>query len=158
MQKITLICVGKLSSVYAKVVEDYEKRLRPLCQFKVVEVAEVVMREKQMSETLIRQTLEKEGERILAAVPKQARLAALCIEGRPMGSVDFSKWLCDASLSGQVALAIGSSHGLANSVKNRADMLLSLSEMTFPHQLARLVLTEQVYRAFMLRSNSPYHK
>ncbi len=158
MQKITLICVGKMTDIYAKAVHEYEKRLQKLCMFTVVELPEVVLHEKSLSQKVIEQTLSKEGERILAAVPKQARLLALCIEGKQMDSTSFSKTLTDPSLPGQVALVIGSSHGLSKQVKDKADLHLSLSSMTFPHQLARLLLTEQIYRAFMIQTNHAYHK
>ncbi len=158
MQKITLICMGKMTKPYAELVHEYEKRLANLCQFSVVELAEVALREKNLSEKQIRQALEKEGEHILATLPKQVRVAALCVEGKELDSHMFSHWLAQREPFAHVALLIGSSHGLSQQVKDRADMKISLSRMTLPHQLARLVLTEQVYRAQMIQAGSAYHK
>ncbi len=158
MQKITIICVGKMTKEYEKAVQEYEKRLHTLCQFSVIELSEVAMRDKNISMKSVQQTLDKEAERILASVPKQARIVALCVEGKQMDSVAFSQLLTSPTQAGSVALVIGSSHGLSDKVKQKAEVMLSFSKMTFPHQLARLVLTEQVYRAFMIHTNSAYHK
>lgn len=161
MQRVSIVCVGKLSErFYADGVREYAKRLQPLCRFEVLEVAEGRLDEKNASPALVQAALEKEAGRLLAAVPKGAKLAALCVEGRQMSSERFAAWLEEAALSGagDVAFAIGSSHGLAESVKQKALLHLSLSEFTLPHQMARLVLAEQLYRAFMIRGGSRYHK
>lgn len=161
MQRITLIALGKLNSrFYADGVAEYAKRLAPLCRFELVELAEEAIDEKAAGSTLVAAALEKEADRILAAVPKSARIVALCVEGKPLTSEAFAATLEQAALSGagDMAFIIGSSHGLSNRVKDKAALRLSISAMTLPHQLARLVLVEQIYRAFMIRGGSKYHK
>ena len=161
MQHITLLCVGKLSErFFADGVAEYAKRLGALCQFDVVEISEEAINEKNASAATEAKALEKEGARLLAALPKGAKLVALCVEGQQKPSPGLAAYLREAALSGQgdVAFAIGSSHGLCDAVKQRADLRLSLSEMTLPHQMARLVLTEQIYRAFMIQNGGKYHK
>lgn len=160
MQHITIIAVGRAAGFYADGVAEYQKRLRPLCRFALVEVAEEPLDEKSASPALVAAALEKEGQRILAAVPKNTSLVALCVEGRQLSSEAFAQKLADMAQSGApaVAFAIGSSHGLGEGVKRAAALKLSLGEMTLPHQLARLVLAEQVYRAMAIRGGSRYHK
>jgi 23S rRNA (pseudouridine1915-N3)-methyltransferase len=153
--------VGKLSEAfYAAGVAEYSKRLRPLCRFECIDMAEEGLDEKNASEVAVKAALAKEGQRILAAAPKGAQIVALCVEGKQFGSEALAKWLADGAVAGQgnVAFVIGSSHGLSEEVKQKAALKLSLSTMTFPHQLARLVLCEQVYRAFMINTGSKYHK
>ncbi|MDL2324728.1 23S rRNA (pseudouridine(1915)-N(3))-methyltransferase RlmH [Ruminococcaceae bacterium OttesenSCG-928-A16] len=161
MQRITVIALGKLNSpFYAAGVAEYAKRLAPLCKFEMVELAEESIDEKTAGPAAIQAALEKEAARILAAVPKGARIVALCVEGKPLTSEIFADYLNTAALSGagDVAFVIGSSHGLSPGIKQKAALRLSISAMTLPHQLARLVLTEQIYRAFMIRTGSKYHK
>jgi 23S rRNA (pseudouridine1915-N3)-methyltransferase len=160
VQQITIIAVGKATGYYATGVADYQKRLGALCRLNVIELAEERLDEKNASQAQIAAALEKEGARILAAVPKGAGLAALCIEGHMHSSEQFSQLIQTQAMRGasHMAFAIGSSHGLSAAVKQSARWLLSLSAMTLPHQLARLVLAEQVYRAFMIQSNTRYHK
>ena len=161
MQRVTLLCVGKLSEpFYAGGVAEYAKRLGVLCRFDAVEIAEEPLNEKNASAATAAKALEKEGARLLAALPKGARLVALCVEGKQMTSPALADYLREAALSGQgdVAFVIGSSHGLCDEIKQRADLRLSLSQMTLPHQLARLVLTEQIYRAYMIQGGGKYHK
>lgn len=160
MQHITVIAVGKLDGAYAAGVAEYAKRLSRLCKLSIVEIPEETVDEKSASLALIAAALEKEGARILAAVPKGAALVALCVEGKALSTEQFAARLDEAANSGagHMAFAIGSSHGLAPAVKARAGLKLSLSSMTLPHQLARLVLTEQIYRALMIRAGARYHK
>ena len=160
MQHITVIAVGKASGFYAQSVAEYAKRLQPLCRFTISELPEETIREKKVSAAQIQAALEKEGAQILAAVPKGATLVALCIEGKMLTSEAFCAMLDEGAQSGapSVAFAIGSSHGLANTVKDVAALRISLSAMTLPHQLARLVLCEQIYRAMSIRAGTKYHK
>lgn len=160
MQHIKLLAVGKAGAFYADGIQEYTKRLGPLCRFEAVEIAEEVLDEKKASPAQVQAALEKEGARLLAAVPKGALLVALCVEGKQQTSEEFAAMLEDAALHGTpaVAFAIGSSWGLAPAVKAAAGRKLSLGQMTLPHQLARLVLTEQIYRALMIRGGSRYHK
>lgn len=161
MQRVTVVTVGKLSEAfYAQGVAEYTKRLRPLCRFEIVEIPEENLDEKNASAASIQAALQKEGVKMLAAVPKGAQIVALCVEGKSLSSEALAAWLEQAAIGGQadVAFLIGSSHGLAEEIKQKAALRLSLSAMTLPHQLARLVLTEQIYRAFMIRTGSKYHK
>lgn len=160
MQHIKVIALGRAAGFYADGVAEYQKRMGRHCRFELVELAEEPVDEAHASPALVAAALEKEGGRILAAVPKAARLVALCVEGKQQTSEEFSAFLADAALGGApaVAFAIGSSHGLAPAVKRQAALRLSLSGLTLPHQLARLVLVEQIYRAMMIRAGSRYHK
>ncbi len=160
MLKVSIIAVGKAAAFYAEGVREYQKRLRPLCRFEVLELPEEPLDEKKASPALVKAALAREGGRILAAVPKAAVLAALCVEGKQLTSEEFSALLEEEALRGApaVAFAIGSSWGLAPEVKAAAAYSLSLGKMTLPHQLARLVLAEQIYRAMMIRTGNRYHK
>lgn len=161
MQRVRLLCVGKMSTSFlAQGVAEYSKRLAPLCRFEVVEIGEEYVDEKSGSPALIQAALEKEGQKILEAVPKNARIYALCIEGRQYSSDELAKELNQAAVSGsgEVVFIIGSSHGLAEKVKKAAVVRMSMSKMTFPHQMARLMLAEQIYRAYKIQQGSRYHK
>lgn len=159
MQRVDIIALGKTAGFYKEGVAEYTKRLQRHCRFTVTEIAEEALDEKAASPAAVQAALEKEGARVLAAMPKGARLVALCVEGYTMTSPQLAAFLDEAAQAGApVAFAIGSSHGLGESVKQAAALRLSLSAMTLPHQLARLVLAEQVYRAFMIRQNTKYHK
>lgn len=160
MQSITLLCVGKPAKIYAPALAEFEKRLAPLCRFKAVELAEEALDEKAASAANIAAALEKEGARITAALPKRAFVYALCVEGKSLSSEALAGSLSDAALHGvsDTAFVIGSSHGLSPAVKQAADARISLSAMTLPHGMARLFLTEQIYRALMIRAGTKYHK
>lgn len=161
MQRICVISVGKLStSFYAAGVAEYAKRLSVHCKFEMIEIAEEAVDEKSASDGVIASALEKEAEKILAAVPKGAGIVALCIEGKAISSEALASYLQQKAVAGigDIAFVIGSSHGLSDTVKQKASLRLSMSAMTFPHQLARLMLTEQIYRAFMIQAKSKYHK
>ncbi len=161
MQRVTLICVGKLGQAFLQQgCDEYTKRLSALCKLQVVELPEETIHEKTASDKVIEKALEKEGARILAALPKGAALVALCIEGKLLSSEDLAAFFADSAVAGEgeIAFVIGSSHGLAKEVKQRAALQLSMSRMTFPHQLARLLLLEQIYRALSINAGSKYHK
>lgn len=161
MQNITLIAVGKLNAAYFRAAAaEYEKRLTAFCSLHLVELPEETVSEKNASPAVIAKALEKEGRAILAAVPKGAAIAALCIEGTQLSSEELSAYLVQkaGSGAGSVAFVIGSSHGLAPGVKAAAEKKLSMSRMTFPHQLARVMLLEQLYRAFSIAAGGKYHK
>ncbi len=161
MQRVTLISVGKLGQAFLQQgCDEYTKRLSALCKLQLVELQEETVHEKAASDKVIEKALEKEGVRILAAVPKGAALVALCIEGKLLGSEDLAAFFADSAVAGEgeIAFVIGSSHGLAPAVKAAATLRLSMSRMTFPHQLARLLLLEQIYRALSINAGSKYHK
>ena len=161
MQNIDLICIGKLNASYfAAGVAEYQKRLGGFCNFRIVELPEVIIADKNASEKQIAKALEKEGEAILHAVRKGAYLVALCVEGKQISSEELAELLaqCAGSGAGDVAFVIGSSHGLDERVKRAAQARISLGRITLPHQLARLVMTEQLYRACTINAGMKYHK
>ena len=156
MQKIDLICIGKLNASYfAAGVAEYQKRLGAFCEFRIIELPEETISEKNASQAVI-----DKGREILANVRKGAALVALCVEGKLVSSEELAAAIADRAMSGagDMAFVIGSSHGLAPMVKQAAAMKISLGRITLPHQLARLVLTEQLYRAFAINNHIKYHK
>lgn len=160
MLNVTLIVPGNLKEKYLRDAQaEYTKRLTSYCKINIIEVS-VERLPGEPSEAEVVSALEKEGKRILAAVPKNSRLCALCIEGEQRSSVAFSEELQRLAVGGtsHVTFVIGSSFGLSDEVKQAADTQLSMSEMTFPHQLARIMLLEQLYRAFQIGSGGKYHK
>lgn len=160
MLSVSIICVGRLKEKYwTDACIEYQKRLRAFCSFSITEVDEERLPDTP-SQAQIRTTLEKEGKRILGKVPKGARIIAMCIEGRQRSSEAFARELAGLAVEGvsSVAFVIGGSWGLSDEVKAAADIRLSMSEMTFPHQLARVMLCEQIYRAFQISSGGKYHK
>lgn len=161
MQNIDLICIGKLNAPYfAAGVAEYQKRLGGFCNFRIVELPEVTIADKHASAQQIEKALQKEGEAILAAVRKGAYLVALCVEGKQISSEELAQCIADRAMSGagDMAFVIGSSHGLSQQVKQAAAARISLGRITLPHQLARLVLTEQLYRACTINAGMKYHK
>ncbi len=160
MQRVTLICVGKLKENYwREACAEYQKRLQPFCRLELIEVEEERVADNP-SPAQIAQTLREEGRRILAKVPEGAAVLPLCIEGKSMSSETFAQRLEDLAVNGvsSVVLIIGGSWGLAEEVKRAGSRSVSMSAMTFPHQLARVMLLEQLYRAFQIRSGGKYHK
>lgn len=161
MQHIDLICIGKLNAAYfAQGVSEYAKRLSAYCDFRIVELPEETIREKNASAASIEKALDKEADRILASVRKGASIVALCIEGKQLSSEELADRIAQTAGSGagDMAFVIGSSHGLSPRVKQAAVLRMSMSRMTFPHQLARLMLAEQLYRAFSINAGAKYHK
>lgn len=161
MQNIDLICVGKLNASYfAAGVAEYQKRLGGFCNFRILELPEAVIADKNASDKQIGKALQKEGEAILRAVRKGAYLVALCVEGKQISSEELAALLEQraGSGAGDLAFVIGSSHGLDEAVKRAADQKISLGRITLPHQLARLVLAEQLYRACTINAGMKYHK
>ncbi len=161
MQHIDLICIGRLSARwYAEAVAEYQKRLAAFCDLRIVELPEAPLPEKSAGPALIEKALAQEGAAILRARRRGAFLAALCVEGKPVSSEELAALLKDRAVqgAGDIAFVIGSSHGLAESVKRAADAKLSLGRITLPHQLARVVLCEQIYRACTINAGMKYHK
>lgn len=160
MLSVTLVCVGKLKEAYWRdACAEYAKRLSPFCKLKIVEVEEERLPDSP-SAAQITAALEAEGHRILSHIPAGAALAALCIEGKLLSSVQLSDQLMKWTVDGvsHVAFVIGSSCGLSDLVKQSARLKLSMSPMTFPHQLARVMVLEQLYRAVQIQNGSKYHK
>ncbi len=159
MLNVNIICVGSIKEkFFTDALNEYKKRLQRYCKFNIVELAEEKITD-QETQAQIDKTLSKEGERILAKIGKSDYVIAMCIEGKQLSSEELSQKLSEISmLSGTVDFVIGGSWGLSKNVKSRADFKLSVSKMTFPHQLFRVMLSEQIYRAFTITANAKYHK
>lgn len=160
MLSVKMICVGRMRErFYIEAFNEYVKRLQPYCKFQLAEPAEIKLGDSP-SQKELEKALEKEAEDILAAIPQDSYVAALCIEGREMSSPELAKLVSDVEASGRPRLCfiIGGSYGLSPKVKARADLRLSMSPMTFPHHLARVMLAEQLYRSFKINEGSRYHK
>lgn len=158
--KIAILAVGKIKEgFYRQAVQEFSKRLGRYCKLEIIEVPDEKTPDG-AGEAAKRQILEKEGERLLRHVKEEAWLCALAIDGKMMDSVGFSEKIEKLGVSGvsHIQFAIGGSLGLSESVLKRADFRLSFSEMTFPHQLMRVILLEQIYRAYRIMMKEPYHK
>ena len=157
MVKINLVAVGKVKENYfADGIKEYAKRLSRFCEFNLIELQEENY--SKADDGTVKIIKEKEGERILDCV--KGYVIAMAIEGKKTSSEKFAEKL-DSIISrgnGVITFVIGGSYGLSDKVKTRADELMSFSEMTFPHTLFRLMLTEQIYRAFSILNGSAYHK
>jgi 23S rRNA (pseudouridine1915-N3)-methyltransferase len=151
--------MGKLKEEYwKKAFQAYEKRLQPFCRFSVIELSESYLPD-HPSQSQITQALNSEADRILAAA-QDSLLIALCIEGKILPSMELAELIRSSVLHGtsKISFVIGSSFGLSDRVKQKAFLRLSMSAMTFPHQLARVMLVEQIYRSFQIIHNGKYHK
>ena len=160
MLNVKLICVGKMRErFYIDAFAEYQKRLQSLCRLELTEPAEQRLPENP-SQAEITAALEKEGQEILKAIPADAYVVALCVEGRQMPSEGMAELIRERENSGKPkrCFLIGGSYGLAPAVKAWADRRLSMSQMTFPHHLARVMLIEQLYRGFKINEGSRYHK
>lgn len=159
MLNVNIICVGRLKESYLRdAVEEYSKRLRTLCKLSVIELPEERVRENP-SPAEIRKTVTAESERILQKLGKSDYVVALCIEGKNISSEELSAKLEEIrQIAGSVDFIIGGSWGLSDALKARADFRLSMGKMTFPHQLFRVMLLEQIYRAFQIGKGTKYHK
>lgn len=158
--KITVLCVGKVKEkFYREAIDEFSKRLSRYCKLEIVEVADEKTQE-QASEVEIRLVKEKEGERILKNIKDDAYVITLCIDGKQLDSEELSQKIEALGIQGvsHIYFVIGGSLGLADEVIKRADYKLSFSKMTFPHQLMRVILLEQVYRGYRIMNNEPYHK
>lgn len=160
MFDITLIAMGKLKEkFYLSAAAEYEKRLKGYCRFQLIELPEYRLPENP-SATEIDAGLEKEADMIFDKIPKGAWLCVFTPEGKLMSSDDLAKKLKDVKISGKssACFLIGSSFGISPRVKQKADFRLSMSPMTFPHHLARIMVLEQLYRAEAIQAGSKYHK
>lgn len=160
---LKIICIGKNKEKYWDAADtEYLKRLRAFCTPQVIEIP-AKRPPDNPNDAQIRALLEAEGELILPKLPRKGPntfVAAMCIEGRQLNSIELSDKISGLLVDGvsELAFVIGGSHGLSETVKSAADFRFSMSRMTFPHQLARVMLLEQLYRAFMIRSGAKYHK
>jgi 23S rRNA (pseudouridine1915-N3)-methyltransferase len=157
---ITLVTVGKIKEkFYSEAIAEYSKRLSRYCKLEIVEVADEKTPDN-ASEVMETQIKLKEAERILKNIRDDSYCIALAIDGKKYNSVDFARHIEKLGVAGKskIAFVIGGSLGLHESVLKRADEKISFSDMTFPHQLMRVILLEQIYRGYRIINNEPYHK
>ena len=160
MFDVTLICMGKLKEkFYIQAAQEYEKRLGAYCRFRLLELPEYKLPE-DPSPAEISAGLDKEAEQILGKLPKGAWLCIWTPEGRMLSSEELAAQMKEVKLSGKssACFLIGSSFGISQKIKQIADCRLSMSKMTFPHHLARIMVLEQLYRAEAIQAGSKYHK
>lgn len=158
--KITILCVGKIKEkFYREAIDEYSKRLSKYCKFEIIEVEDEQTPDK-ASESVCRMIKEKEGKRLLSKIKDDAYVCTLEIEGKNLSSMELADWMEKTCVRGKnhICFIIGGSLGLHEDVIKRSDFSLSFSKMTFPHQLMRVILTEQIYRGFRIINNEPYHK
>ena len=156
----TILCVGKIKEkFYSQAIEEYSKRLSKYCKLEIKEAADEKTPDS-ASDTVNRMIKEKEGDRLLSFIKDDSYVIALAIDGKMLDSVELSEKIDNLMLSGKsdIVFVIGGSLGLDKRVLDRADYKLSFSKMTFPHQLMRVILLEQIYRSFRIMKNEPYHK
>lgn len=160
MVSVKMIAVGKLKEKFlTQAYEEYEKRLSGFCKLTTDEIEPAYLPE-DPSEAEIKKALDTEAGKILKKIPADSMVMPMCIEGKQFDSETFAGKLADGISEGKSALVfvIGGSYGLSEEVKKRGDLRISMSAMTFPHRLARIMLAEQIYRAFTIISNRKYHK
>lgn len=160
MLSIRLVCVGKLrEQFFIDAFNEYSKRLSAYCKFECAELNETKLGSSP-SDKEIAAALDKEAADIERALGKDAYVIAMCVEGMQLKSEDLAQKISSLAVSGRgrICFVIGGSFGISPRIKQRADMCLSMSEMTFPHHLARVMLAEQIYRAFKISEGSKYHK
>jgi len=160
MFSVTIISVGKIKEkFFSLAIDEYKKRLGRYCNLEIIEVKDEPTPENpsQREKELV---LLKEGERISEKIPKGAVVVTLCIEGKQCSSEEFANFFEDTAKSGnsKIVFIIGGAFGLSETVKKQSSKRLSFSEMTFPHQLMRVILSEQIYRAFTIIEGKTYHK
>lgn len=156
--KVNIIAVGKIKEKYLKdAIGEYKKRLSKFCSLKMIEVNESVA--KVENESNIKKSLADEAKSIFSKI-KDEYVIALEIDGKEYSTVEMSEKIKEITLKGdsEISFIIGGSYGLDASIKRRADLRLSFSKLTFPHQLFRVILLEQIYRVFKIINNEPYHK
>ena len=159
MLNVKFITLGTLKEAYLRdAAAEYEKRLGAFCRFELVQLKEERLSD-DPSESEIKNALSKESEKILALIPARAYVVAMCVEGKQLTSPELAEKLEEISArTSDVCFIVGSSFGLSDTVKQRADLRLSVSKLTFPHQLMRVILLETVYRAFNIQKGTKYHK
>lgn len=160
MQSVNIICIGKLKEKYlADAIKEYSTRLTPFCKFSIIELDEYRLPDKP-SQAQIDICIEEEGKKILSKIAKNSYVIPMCIEGKIISSEELSSLVSDAGVMGKstIDFVIGGSYGLSDEVKKRGDFRLSMGRMTFPHQLARVMVCEQIYRAFQIMTGGKYHK
>ena len=160
MVSVKIIAVGRLKEKFlTQAYEEYEKRLAGFCRLTTEEVEAAYLPDNP-SDAEIQKALNAEAEKILRKIPADSFVIPMCVEGKRLSSEGFAERLSGGIAEGKSSFTfmIGGSYGLADEVKKRGDLKLSMSEMTFPHRLARIMLAEQIYRAFTIINNRKYHK
>ncbi len=160
MQNITLICIGKLKESYLRdAVSEYTKRLSGLCKMNLIELPAEKLSDNPSQKEIVN-ALESEGKKILEKIPKGAYVYTMCIEGKQKTSEELSAEMENLAVKGysNIVFIIGGSFGISDKVKSASDFRLSMSKMTFPHQVARVMLLEQIYRAIQISIGTKYHK
>ena len=160
MQKVTIICTGKLKEkFYLDAAAEYAKRLSRFCTLTILELPEERLPESP-SPAQIEAALAREADAVRAKLPAGCLLIAMCVEGQERSSEALARDLAEAAArgAGHIVFLIGSSYGMHPSLKQQADLRLSMSPMTFPHHLLRVMLLEQIYRAYQINAGSKYHK
>lgn len=160
MQKVTIICTGKLKEkFYLDAAAEYAKRLSRFCTLTILELPEERLPESP-SPAQIEAALAREADAVRAKLPAGCLLIAMCVEGQERSSEALARYLAEAAArgAGHIVFLIGSSYGMHPSLKQQADLRLSMSPMTFPHHLARVMLLEQLYRAYQINTGGKYHK
>ena len=160
MQKVTIICTGKLKEkFYLDAAAEYAKRLSRCCTLTILELPEERLPESP-SPAQIEAALAREADAVRAKLPAGCLLIAMCVEGQERSSEALARYLAEAAArgAGHIVFLIGSSYGMHPSLKQQADLRLSMSPMTFPHHLLRVMLLEQIYRAYQINAGSKYHK
>ena len=160
MVNVTIICVGKLKEKYLRdACDEYKKRFSTLCKLNIIELTPEKLSDNPNPKE-IENALKAEGKAILEKIPNGARIYSMCIEGKQYSSTELSAQLDALAVSGtsHAAFIIGGSFGLSDEVKTKSHVKLSMSKMTFPHQLARVMLLEQIYRAAQISAGTRYHK
>ena len=156
--KINIIAVGKIKEKYLKeAIEEYKKRLSKFCSLNIIEIDECVA--KVENDANIKKSIDDESKSIISKI-KNEYVIALDIDGKEYSTLELSDKINDIKLKGvsEISFIIGGSYGLSDTIKKRADLRLSFSKLTFPHQLFRVILLEQIYRVFKIENNEPYHK
>ena len=158
--RISIVCVGKIKEKFFKdAIDEYSKRLSRYCKLDIIEVADEKTPDG-ASDNVVRQILQKEGERIKSHLLDGTYIISLAIEGKKYNSENFSHKIDGLCVKGinHIIFIIGGSLGIDEAIKKQSNELISFSDMTFPHQLMRVILLEQIYRAFRISNNEPYHK
>ena len=160
MQNITLICIGKLKESYLRdAVSEYTKRLSGLCKMNLIELPAEKLSDNPSQKEIVN-ALESEGKKIIEKIPKGAYVYTMCIEGKQKTSEELSAEMENLAVKGysNIVFIIGGSFGISDKVKSASDFRLSMSKMTFPHQVARVMILEQIYRAIQISIGTKYHK
>lgn len=157
---VYIVCIGKLKEKYlADACNEYIKRLAAFCKINVVELPLTPI-SNSPSQAEINATIKDEGKRMLSKIPNGSKIISMCIEGKLKSSEELSDMISDLAVNGSstITFVIGGSYGLSDEIKQKSHLKLSMSKMTFPHQIARLMLLEQIYRSFQIMNNGKYHK